>query len=365
MTRVLVFSDEYPPAGGGAGTVAAQLTGDLVRAGADVYLLTGDEPRLPDPSAQQHIRVKRSRLTWPLTYRRVIGQTDLASFDLIVLNDFTAAYIAGLTFPASALARAVVVIHGEDARYVYVKKTMKHRLFAYRHVYTRLLQRCRRIVAVSSYAERIFSETSPVPIDAKLEHCYVGLPLGQMPLPRVLTKSELDVPSGSRLLFSASRLVEEKGLLNQLTLFNEAISDGAEYYWLVAGDGPLRSTLEQAIDRLGLAGRIRLLGRLPRSELAGYFKCADVFWLLSHATYETMGLVYLEAAFYGTPSIGLRNFGVTESIAESRSGFFYSGGPISPLVERCVAELTPEACTLHARTFSSDAFAARLLSHAA
>lgn len=361
MKRVLVFSDEYPPAGGGAGTVAAQLASDLARAGAVVHLLTGDESPHSDPAAYEHVRVRRERFVWPLAYWTVLRHLDLNGFDLIVLNDFVAAYIAGLIFPARALARAVVIVHGEDARYVYQKSSLKHWLFGYRRAYTRLLVHCRRVVAVSNYAQQIFCKQTPISLDAKVEVCHAGLAFEKMSRPAPIEKQDLGIPSQSRLLFSASRLVREKGLLDQLRLFDEAIRGGADLYWFIAGDGPLRAQLKERIVQLGLEERVRLLGRLPRSELATYFTAADVFWLLSHATYETMGLVYLEAAFYGTPSIGLRNYGVIESISEGRSGLFYSCGEIYPLIEKSISEISEEGCVSHAHMFSSELFAARML----
>ena len=359
--RILIFSDEYPPAGGGAGVIAAQLASDLAMAGARVHLLTGDEPPDSDPAPDKHIRVHRKRLVWPLAYRGALKRLDLSSYDLIVLNDFVAAYVAGLIFPASTLAKAVIVVHGEDSRYVYERRSSKHWIFGYRRAYTRLLTRCRQVFAVSEYAQRLFRQHVPPSIDSRVDFCHAGLALRKMASSTNATKRSLGIPPQARLLFSASRLVREKGLVDQLVLFDDAIRSGADYYWFIAGDGPLREVLNEAIARRRLEQRVRVLGRLPRSELAPYFSAADVFWLLSHATYETMGLVYLEASYYGTPSIGLRNFGVIESIAEGRSGFFYEGGPIGPLIEKCVSELTSEGCTAHARTFSSERFATRIL----
>jgi glycosyltransferase involved in cell wall biosynthesis len=364
MKRTLVFSDEYPPAGGGAGTVAAQLASDLSREGAEVHLLTGDEPAAADPCARTHTRVHRSTLVWPFAYRRALQSIDLASFDLIVINDFTAAYVAGLLFPAAALAKCVVIVHGEDSRYAYERTTWKHRIFGYRRAYTRLLRGCRGIVAVSAYAREIFARGLPFSVDAKLGSCYAGIALDRMPAPQAIDRSGLGIADDAIVLLSASRLVEEKGLLDQLELLRDETARGANYHWLIAGDGPLRESLAATIDRHALRDRVRLLGRLPRAELAGYFALADVFWLLSRATYETLGLVYIEAAFYGTPSIGLRNYGVIEAIDEGRSGFFYAGGSISSLIDRCRTQLRAQDCHAHAQKFSSGAFARHLLAHA-
>lgn len=364
MTRILIFSDEYPPAGGGAGTVAAQLASDLAREGAEVHLLTGDEVPAPDPVAHRHVRVHRRTLVWPLAYRRALASIDLDSFDLIVINDFTAAYVAGLLFSDRALAKSAVIVHGEDSRYAFEKTSAKHRIFGYAGRYARVLRRCRRIVAVSAYARQIFTDGLPFPVADKIGHCYAGIALDAMPEPAALDRRELGIDDDAVVLLSASRLVEEKGLLDQLELLRAEGERGRRFHWLIAGDGPLRQPLADAIGRSGMGDRVRLLGRLPRADLARYFALADVFWLLSRATYETLGLVYIEAAYYGTPSIGLRKYGVIEAIDEGRSGFFYAGGSIASLIDRCRTELRPEDCRAHARKFSSGTFARQLLAHA-
>jgi glycosyltransferase involved in cell wall biosynthesis len=91
---------------------------------------------------------------------------------------------------------------------------------------------------------------------------------------------------------------------------------------------------------------------------------ANVFWLLSSASYETLGLVFLEAAYYGLPSIGLRNYGVVEAIDEGRTGFFYSDQPLSRLVDDCKTAIRREDCIAHAERFSSTRFFDHLMSFA-
>jgi len=50
MTKnVLIFSDEYPPAGGGAGVIAMKMAEDFHSLGYSVTLLTGDDNAAPQP----------------------------------------------------------------------------------------------------------------------------------------------------------------------------------------------------------------------------------------------------------------------------------------------------------------------------
>ena len=69
----------------------------------------------------------------------------------------------------------------------------------------------------------------------------------------------------------------------------------------IAGDGILRSELEQLASHLGLERCVRFLGRLPDDQLREAYAHASVFALPSSK--EGFGIVYLEAWQFGLPVI--------------------------------------------------------------
>jgi glycosyltransferase involved in cell wall biosynthesis len=70
---------------------------------------------------------------------------------------------------------------------------------------------------------------------------------------------------------------------------------------LVVGDGPERTSLEMLARNLGVADRVRFVGR---QDPPPYLAAANVFVLPSRI--ESFGLVYVEAMLMGLPCIGLR-----------------------------------------------------------
>ncbi len=80
--------------------------------------------------------------------------------------------------------------------------------------------------------------------------------------------------------------------------------------WTVVGDGPDHSRLRRILAERGLSDHVTLLGKITDSELASAYDEAAVFVMPSVADPsadppigEGFGLVYIEAAAHGVPSI--------------------------------------------------------------
>jgi glycosyltransferase involved in cell wall biosynthesis len=87
----------------------------------------------------------------------------------------------------------------------------------------------------------------------------------------------------------------------------------------IIGDGPQRSRLQALAQRLQISGRVLLLGRQSRHQVAAAMRRCTVFALPSR--YEGLGCVYLEAMSAGKPAIGCRGQGVAEIIRHGSNGF--------------------------------------------
>src|SRR5262249_36728326 len=97
---------------------------------------------------------------------------------------------------------------------------------------------------------------------------------------------------------------------------------------VIGGDGPQRSALEEQASRL-LGDRARFLGRIP--DTADLYASADLFVLPS--LLEAFGLVYVEAAFHGVPSIGARTGGTAAAIAHGQTGLLVEPGDAQGLAQ--------------------------------
>lgn len=125
-------------------------------------------------------------------------------------------------------------------------------------------------------------------------------------------------------VLSIGNLVELKG--HDLVIGAIARSPGVDL--LIAGDGPEEPRLRALAAELGVADRVRFLGRRPQSELPGLYSAADVMILASSR--EGWANVLLESMACGTSVIASSVWGTPEVVASPDAGVL-------------VADRTPEA----------------------
>ena len=101
------------------------------------------------------------------------------------------------------------------------------------------------------------------------------------------------------LLFAVGRHVYYKGL----EFLIRAMANIPHAILVVGGEGPLTQQLRALAEALGLAARIRFVGRIPDAKLPLYYHACDVFCMPSVAPAEAFGLVQLEAMACGKPVV--------------------------------------------------------------
>jgi glycosyltransferase involved in cell wall biosynthesis len=102
---------------------------------------------------------------------------------------------------------------------------------------------------------------------------------------------------------------------------------------LVAGEGPLAGELERLVARDGLTASLELLGRVDDHGLVDLFRAADV-GIVPTRSFEGFGLVVIEAAACGTPTIVTRVGGLPEAVAGLDSSLGVPAGDAPALAAR-------------------------------
>lgn len=93
---------------------------------------------------------------------------------------------------------------------------------------------------------------------------------------RAGARRRMGVDADAFLVLFVGRLVPEKGLAVLVDALPPLAERHPEVVLAVVGDGPEASTLAERAHARGVAGRIRLVGRLPNDELPAVYQAADV-----------------------------------------------------------------------------------------
>jgi len=129
-------------------------------------------------------------------------------------------------------------------------------------------------------------------------------------------KTKLLSSSDARVIFSAARLKRFKGFQHVIAAVAQLQSEFPNVYYLIAGEGPFRSELDECVRRFHLGDRVKFLGTVPHHLLAQYYSIADVA-VFPSLYLETFGISIAEAMSCGVPVIGSDSGGIPEVIGDA------------------------------------------------
>jgi glycosyltransferase involved in cell wall biosynthesis len=151
----------------------------------------------------------------------------------------------------------------------------------------------------------------------KVRVVYHGLDLERFPPRPRPVKSE-------PVILSVGRLVEQKGFDRLLRACGALAAEGASFRCDIVGDGPLREALERLAIDLGLAGRVRFLGRLHQEDLIEHYAGADLFALMcmpaSDDDRDGIPNTLIEAMAMELPCVSTGFSGVPELVVDGQTG---------------------------------------------
>ncbi len=142
------------------------------------------------------------------------------------------------------------------------------------------------------------------------------------------------LPPDALLLCSVGRLVKRKGFAWFVDQVMPLLPSNV-HYWL-AGIGPRREAIEEAITRQGLEARVRLLGKVSEELLIKLYRGADLFIMPNRPVegdMEGFGVVMLEAGVSGLPTVAADLEGIGDVIREGENGHLVTSGDAAGFME--------------------------------
>lgn len=159
-----------------------------------------------------------------------------------------------------------------------------------------------------------------------------GIPLGNFPF--IERQPPVD---GAWHFVQACRLVEKKGLDVALKAFARFSASRPGARFTIAGDGPLRETLDRLVAELGLEETVRFAGFLSEDALRDLYHSAHVFVHPSQITedqnQEGIPNSMLEAMSTGLPVLATRHGGIPEAVDDGAAGLLSAERDVDGLLD--------------------------------
>lgn len=256
-------------------------------------------------------------------------------------------------------ARSAAYLHGFDI-------SVKHRM--YRVIWRPTFKKLDHVI-VNSSPTRTLAIDAGVDL-ARLSIVYPGVELPNEPRPdhEIAAFREANGISGKKVLLSVGRLTTRKGLREfvKLTL-PDIIKAVPDTVLVVIGDAPknslgasiqsIQSILDEA-EKLGIVGHVKFLGVITdKIRLANAYQSADLHvFPVRHIPDdpEGFGMVAIEAASHGLPTVAFATGGVIDAVKHGHSGYLVGSNDYQQLSSKIIEILEHPLCGSGVSAFAND-----------
>jgi glycosyltransferase involved in cell wall biosynthesis len=176
------------------------------------------------------------------------------------------------------------------------------------------------------------------------------------------------IPDGGPLhVTCVARLIERKGQHHLIEAIRQLADDGVDVILSLVGTGDSQPAYEARARELGVESRVRFVGYVAREAIPACYAEAHVFALPSYN--EGMSVAVLEAMAVGLPVVVTRTGGTEELVEEGVNGFTHTWADVDALAthlrrlatDRALARWMGAQSRLRAGPFSWDVIAEQYL----
>ena len=195
------------------------------------------------------------------------------------------------------------------------------RLWKTKLIYKLFISNYKKIIANSQYTKKALIDKIRINPDKILVvHCGIDIKKFGILLNIQKKKYELGIKANFKVVGIIGRLVKQKGIHFFISMAKEVLQYEPEVDFLIIGDGPLKKSLLEMSEYLGVDKRIKFLGF--RRDIPELLYIIDVFAFTSE--YEPLGIVLVEAMASGIPIVGFNVGGIPEVVVHNETGILVS-----------------------------------------
>jgi phosphatidylinositol alpha-1,6-mannosyltransferase len=125
------------------------------------------------------------------------------------------------------------------------------------------------------------------------------------------------------VLITIARLEKRKGHQQVIDLLPALIKDFPDLVYIIVGEGPCHSGLVSQVKSHALQDHVQFVGTLMGAEKNAYLNNSDVFvmpGIEAGDDIEGYGIAYIEAGYFGVPSIASELGGASDAVDHEKTG---------------------------------------------
>ncbi|MFZ5595073.1 MAG: glycosyltransferase family 4 protein [Pseudomonadota bacterium] len=329
-SRYLVITELFLPTKGGTAVWFDEVYRRI--GGKEIHIVTADVPGAAEHDAAHLNTIHRVSLRrhWWLKpeslamYAKLFGK----ALGLALRHEFDAVH-AGRVLPEGlagwAVARLVrrplvIYAHGEEITTWRQSGKFQAMVFAYKHA--------DRIIANSEFTRDELlklgvaaDKIALIPPGVDIHRFCPGLETADL-------RASLGLAGGEQIILSVGRLSRRKGFDQVIAALPALLKQGINAHYAVVGIGEDRDYLSALARQIGVADRVHLLGHVAAEDLPRWYNAADVFAMPNreiNGDNEGFGMVFLEAAACGTPTLAGKAGGTGAAVVDTVTGLRVDG----------------------------------------
>lgn len=197
-----------------------------------------------------------------------------------------------------------------------------------------ILKYCDKIFVISKSTTSRVVELYNLP-NNKFAVIYAGINSKLLSVEPRNIRSEYNIGKDDFVVITVCRLVKRKGVEDIIMALSKIKDTRVKF--IIVGDGEEMDNLCKLASGLNMLDRVIFIGAVDNA--ANYYYSSDVFVMTSKhlkekGDIEGLGIVFIEAQYFGLPVIGTNSGGIPEAIDNGKSGFVVPEGDIDVIIEK-------------------------------
>ena len=371
--ELLILTHEFPPFPGGVARYCASIACATARLGYRVTVFAPDygESTASEEDTERNISIMRFHgdifdIRNVKRLRRIVGELIRSRpWDVVHAADWP--MILAVNRPKNYEGRLIASLHGSDVM------VMRHSWRARLAGSSRRLRAFDRHVCNSQYTAHLFGRSFPQVAHEKTVVAFLGVDDFWFDCPtdqdiQVLRRS-IEYQESDLIVLTVARIDRRKGhvqTIRALALLPQPIKAKIKYVCIGLNNNISQNDeIAAAAKEAGV--RVIVTGPLPMTQVRAAYHLARVFALSAEPMerqIEGFGLVLLEAAAQGLPSVVTEVHAIPEVVIDGVTGWISAPGDYLGISRRIDAALTDtcrprmrDDCIAHARSCTWDACA--------